>query len=362
MGRSVVHTTRRRGAILAVIVVASAVVVACQVSGDDRGDVRSVTASPTVAADDGEKVWPRWDPRDAHELPAAPDRTAPTLPDVIDPPNSSPSLRDHPLDAGVLVHERDGIAQVLGVDGGWRTIRLHGAHPEARLSPDGTRVVVYDIDDSRGPATVHTLATGAVDVVDPPPSFEPWDYTTWSFLDAHSLLLTSGRSAYEIEVETGESEALPYRPRLSQTVDPTGKLLVAAGWTKPNVLYDYADGSERAISMDSTGRLTAIQANGELVVGTSYDGRPFSLVLADRATLTPRTSLPLRDHDSNYSNGGLGVLALRDDGTVLFRVAVFGRGGGFRVVAWDPSTGEISLVSRTLRDARVSFAHGLLRS
>lgn len=275
--------TRRRGAILAVIVVASAVVVACQVSGDDRGDVRSVTASPTVAADDGEKVWPGWDPHDAHELPAAPDRTAPALPDVIDPPNSSPSLRDHPLDAGVLVHERDGIAQVLGVDGGWRTIRLHGAYPEARLSPDGTRVVVYDIDDSRGPATVHTLATGAVDVV-------------------------------------------------------------------------------RAISMDSTGRLTAIQANGELVVGTSYDGRPFSLVLADRATLTPRTSLPLRDHDSNYSNGGLGVLALRDDGTVLFRVAVFGRGGGFRVVAWDPSTGEISLVSRTLRDARVSFADGLLRS
>lgn len=367
MDEAAVRAARRRGAIVAVIVVAAAVVAACQLGGDDPGDVQAPAQRTPVVADGGEggeKVWPKWDPRDADELPAAPDRVASVLPDVIDPPASSPNLRDHPLEAGVLVHERNGTVQVLGRDGSWRTIPAAGDYLRAHLSPDGTRVVVYGGGDARGPATVYTLPTGAVSVFEPPPGFEPWDHTTWSFLDADSLLLTSGKSAHEIEMETGEATArpLPHHMRVSQTVDPAGKLLIAAGWTKPNVLYDYADGSERAISMSDTGRLTTIRANGELVVGTTYDGRPFSLVLADRATLSPRASLPLGDHDANYSNGGLGAVALREDGTVLFRVAAFGDRAGFRVVAWDPGTGEISLVSRVLGDGQVSFADGLLRS
>ena len=55
-------------------------------------------------------------------------------------------------------------------------------------------------------------------------------------------------------------------------------------------------------------------------------------------------------------------MALIDDGTVLLRVAVFGGGvGDFRVVAWDPATGDLPRVSST-EQAAVDFSEGLLRA
>lgn len=70
------------------------------------------------------------------------------------------------------------------------------------------------------------------------------------------------------------------------------------------------------------------------------------------------------DTDANYSNWGLGPVALADDGTVLLRVAAIGRQvDGFRLVAWDPATGGLSIVSTAYLPVETSvvFAGGLLR-
>jgi hypothetical protein len=326
-----------------------------------------VTSSPPQHS---EKVWQRWDPRDVDQLPAAPDRVAPALPEVIDPPDSSPLLADDPVDAAVLAVEQGGVAQALGTDGSWRTVPLDGRYPVVSLSPDGTRLAVYYLFDNLTAehdygVTVHDLATGRARELEPPPGFEPWDDTGWSFLDADTLLFNSGPAAYEVVVETGETEETTLIPAgLSATVDPAGNMLVSGDFSEPNVLTDYAGGTPREVSMDRTGRLSRIQADEDTVVGTTYDGQPFSVVVADRETLTPQFRLPVLDHEANYSNWGLGPLALTDDGTVLLRVAAIGRQvDGFRVVAWEPSSGGLSIVSTTDLpvEAGVVFAGGLLR-
>ncbi|MCD4535474.1 hypothetical protein LRP67_15390 [Nocardioides sp. cx-169] len=70
------------------------------------------------------------------------------------------------------------------------------------------------------------------------------------------------------------------------------------------------------------------------------------------------------DLDGNYSNWGLGPVAIADDGTVLLRVAAIARQvDRFRLVAWEPTTGELSIVSATDLpvDSSVVFAPGFLR-
>lgn len=112
--------------------------------------------------------------------------------------------------------------------------------------------------------------------------------------------------------------------------------------------------------MHLTGRLTSVAANDHAIAGTTYDDRPLSIVVADRATLTPTTWLPVGDHEGNYSPG-LHTLALSDDDrVVLFRVGMVGKSVGVRVVAWDTRTGQLSLVSRTNASIQVDFATGLL--
>lgn len=117
--------------------------------------------------------------------------------------------------------------------------------------------------------------------------------------------------------------------------------------------------------MDRTGRLSRLQVNENTVVGTTYDDQQYSVVVADRETLTPQYRLPVLDPEANYSNWGLSTLALADDGTVLLRVAKIGRRGGegFRVVAWKPSTGELSIISTTAltTEAVLVYATGALR-
>jgi hypothetical protein len=71
------------------------------------------------------------------------------------------------------------------------------------------------------------------------------------------------------------------------------------------------------------------------------------------------------DFDANYSNGGLLILAVADDGTVLLSVAAIGRKvDGFRLVAWDASSGKLSIVSTTALpvEAGVVFASAMLRA
>lgn len=311
-----------------------------------------------------EKVWPRWDPREVDELPAASDATVPALPAVIKPPASSPLLVDDPVDVAVLAVERRGVAQLLTPDGAWRTVPLEGRYPRLQLSPNGTRLAVFYAGEIDFNVTVHDLATGEARVLRPPSGFKSWDGSGWAFLNEDELLLSGGRPTYVVAAGSGKAQQISFDGGLSQAVDPGGNLLVSAQWTTRNVLTDYRSGSPREVSMNLTGRLSSIRAGGDTVVGTSYDKRPFALVVADRKTLVPRTSLPLLDYQGNYSNWGLSTLALLDNGRVLLRVAVIGKGKtGFRVVAWDPTNGDLSIVSSTGLPvaASVVFAEGLLR-
>lgn len=325
------------------------------------------TASPPVS---DEKVWPRWDPRDVDQLPAAPDLIAPSLPKVIDPPASSPLLSDQPVPAAVLAVEHDGVAQVLSSAGAWRTVPIDGRFPWVSLSPGGTRLAVFYGFDNRKPehdygVTVHDLATGSTRTLQPPAGFEPWDDAGWLFLDDDRLVFISGPEAYIVVIDSGRTEETTYPNGLSTTLDAAGNWLGSADHDQPNVLTDYAGGTPREVSMDQTGRLSGIQASETTVVGTTYDNPGFSVVVADRRTLTPQFRLPLLDYDANYSNWGLRPVSIDDNGTVLLRVAAIGRKlDGFRLVAWEPLTGELSIVSSTALpvEASVVFAQSMLRA
>ncbi|GEP39839.1 hypothetical protein NPS01_35020 [Nocardioides psychrotolerans] len=376
--------TRRRGAAAAAVastlVLAVAVVVGSQ-TGGVRSDSTlpagppgltppppSATSMPSAPA---LAPAPTWDPRDVDDLPAAAAQVVAALPEVIDPPPSSPLLADDPVGSAIVAVEERGTAQVLGTDGAWRTVPLDGRYPRIALSPGGTRLAVYYYVDTEDPdhtyaVTVHDLATGGSTVLQPPSGFVPWDDTGWSFLDEDLLLLNSGQASYAVPLATGAAEPRPYRAGLSRTVDPDGDVLVSPDWSERNVLLDYAGATPREVSMEQTGRLARIVADDDTVVGTSYENGPFAVYVADRATLTPQASLPILDPEANYSNWGLGPQALLDDGTVLLRVAALGggRATGFRLVLWDPADGALSVVSSTDLpvEALVVFASGLLRS
>ena len=310
------------------------------------------------------KVWPRWDPRDVAELPRSVAGSVPALPPEIDPPRSSPLLANDPMGAAVLAVERGGEAQLLSPDGAWRTVPLQGKNPSLQLSPNGTRLAVLTYRGNTFDLVVHGIGTGRVRTVPLPKRFSSSEGNYWFFRNEKELLLGGGGSTYLVAVDGEPAERLPYQFGLSQAVDPSGNLLVSAQWGDPNLLTDYRPATPREVSMRSTGRLSSIRAAGGTVVGASYDKRPFALVIADRKTLAPRTSLPVLDFQGNYSNWGLGTLAIVDDERVLLRVAALGQGGsGFYIVAFDPSNGALSIVSSTdlPPTAYVVFAEGLLR-
>ncbi|WP_101525846.1 hypothetical protein [Nocardioides houyundeii] len=371
--------TRRRGAAAAVVTSALVATVVVGIQVADRGDrvapapptAQNPTSAPSAeASGPQEKVWPQWDPRDVDQLPAAPDRIAPALPEVIDPPTSSPALSDDPVGSAVLAVEQDGLAQVLGTGGEWRTVPIDGRFPVVSLSPQGTRLAVYyGYDDRVGVydigVTVHDLATGSSRTLEPPAGFEPRDDAGWMLLDEETLLFSSGPQTYAVAIDSGEAEEMSLPTGMSTTLDPAGDWLSSADFAEPNVLTDYAGGTPREVSMDRTGRLLRIQADEDTVVGTTDDDQAFSVVVADRQTLTPQFRLPVLDYEGNYSNWGLGPVALADDGTVLLRVAAIGRRvDGFRLVAWDPAGGDLSIVTSTALpvEASVVFAQGALRA
>jgi hypothetical protein len=166
-----------------------------------------------------------------------------------------------------------------------------------------------------------------------------------------------------VDIDSGSVERVHVAAGLSRAADPSGNVLVSANWGYRNMLTDYRTGTPREVSMRLTGRLSTIRADANTVVGTSYQKRPYALYAADRATLTPEASLPLRDR-SGYSNGGLRTLALTRDGQVLFHFAAAGPNkSGYRVVAWNPRDGELSLVSflAVPSSTQMVFAEGLLR-
>ena len=362
-----------------VVVLASTLVVAAcaddQTSAEKANTASSVSvphgtpstsqADPrsTVAKTAPKKVWPRWDPRDVSKLPTSADGEVHALPAVITPPASSPVLADDPIKRAVFAVAQGDVVQLLSPNGGWRTVALGGKHPGLQLSPGGTKLAISYYGDERSEVTVHDLRTGMVRTLRPPAGFHRSDDTEWTFLTEEQLLL-SGAKSYVVAVNSGASEAVPYPVGLSRAIDPDGNVLVSSQWGSPKLLTDFRGEPPHEVSMTSTGRLSSIRADRDTVVGTSYDNGPFAVVVADRKTLTPRAVLPVLDHQGNYSSWGLVTLALASDGRVLLRVATIGRGqSGFRVVAWNPRNGDLSVLSsiKLPATASVAFAEGLLR-
>ena len=322
----------------------------------------SPVAGPVKLTEIG-KVWPRWDPREVDDLPPASATTAPALPEVIRPPASAPLMVDDPVGVAVAAVERGGVAYLLSPCGAWRTVPLDGRYPVLALSPGGSKLAVAYSDRALD-VTVYDLGTGRVDVLPEPSAAKLWDLSWWMFLSEDELILDGRQASYVVDIDSGSVEKVPIAPGLSRAVDPAGHVLVSANWGDRNVLTDYRAGTPREVSMRLTGRLSTIRADANTVAGTSYQKRPYALYVADRATLTPQASLPLRDR-SGYSNGGLRTLALTKNGQVLFHFAAAGPNkSGHRVVAWDPRDGRLSLVSTdSLGDSTsVVFAEGLLRN
>jgi hypothetical protein len=268
-----------------------------------------------------------------------------------------------PVPAAVAVVVRGTRVQVLGTDGGWRTVPVDTATPRPELSPDGTRLTVAS-DHPEAGVTVVELRTGQSRTVPAPAGYRPDDGTAWTFVDEQTLLLQNHQHAWFVDANTGAAHRARDELHSGQwtAVGADGTVLVSADWQEPNVLTQYRGQSVTTVSMNHTGRLTSVQVDGVLAAGTTYDDRPFSLVVADQATLTPIAWQPVIDHEGNYSPG-LHALTVTDQGLVLFRFATVGAGtADIRVMAWDPDTGQLYRVSQTRGLLDIGFAADLLRT
>lgn len=310
-------------------------------------------------------VEPVWDPRRVDELPAATGGSA--LPDVITPPASAPQLADSPMESAVLSVDRGSAIQLLGSDNSWRSVPVPDENaPAASLAPGGSRLSV----PTPNGVEVWDLASGTHDSFGLPAGFKAWDNQTMRWIDDRTLLLDDFAGGWLLDTETGSTSKIPYPTEYPTywALDPSGALVQAAEFGSPLVLTDWATGQPHKVPMTSTGRLYRLVISQGSVVGVSYADNPinkFAVIVADRADLTPRAILPIRDHDANYSNWALGPVIMRDDDTVLLWTAVPGTANidGWRLVAWDPDSGDLSILARS--DANptwgVSFARDLLR-
>ena len=364
--------TRRRGAaaaglasVLVVGVLGAAQLGAPRTEGPPSAPTSTKTSAATATPGVEPTTYPQWDPRDVDKLPAAAVDVAPVLPDDIEPPAASPALVDAPVGGAVLVVRQGATAQLLGTDGSWRSLDLPSDSSRAVLSPDGTRLVVWVYAD-RSPVVVHDLGSGESRDISYPDGYRPWDFTSWSFLDERTLLLDDLGGGFLVDAVTGVARRVDYPSRtgIQPVIDASGGVLETGDVAGANELTDWAGGRPRTVSMEPTGRLERLQADAGTVVGTTYENGGFALVVADRTDLSPVAVQPVLDHLGNYTGGGLSTLALTDDGTVLLRISVFGRDRGFRIVAWQPGSGEFSIVSHAslpVEDS-VTYAADLLRA
>jgi|GEM_PF-3373481 len=355
--------TRRRGAAAAVLssALVVAVVVATQVGGGTSvAPPTSPSQTPTAPTSPGlSRTEGPWDPRTVDDLPPARAGLSPTVPAVIDPPESSPLLADDPIGAAVLVVEQGDVAQLLGVDGSWRTVPLDQRYPGLELSPDGRRLAISYVGGDAG-ATLYDVTTGDSRVQPFPEGYQPFDFSYWTFADDDTLCLCgASEEIYLVDAVTGAAQRQAHG---ADVFDPDGAAVEADCCVGPQVLTDWAGGSPREVDLQLIGRPSSISVGLDTVAATSYDPGPLEVVLADRSTLSPRATLPVRDPQGAFGDGGLSVATITDDGTVLLRVAVLGRDGdGFRVVAWDPALGTLSLVSTNPVARQVAFADSALR-
>ncbi|GAW50852.1 MULTISPECIES: hypothetical protein [unclassified Nocardioides] len=365
--RALVGARRRRAtrrgaaaaALAAVLVVVVALVAQLGRADDDSAPpVTPPTPTPTATATT-KVVQPAWDPRQVDDLPEAAAGLASALPDVLDPPASAPGLADHPVPAAVLTVRGEDSILLLTPDGAWRSVAPGTDNGSAELTADGTRLAV----STESGVDIWDLPTGERTTLENPDGFQAWEFVRWTWLDPTTLLLNDGSpGGWRVDTASGRTTHVPY-PASGLgwwgTVDPDGAVVESADYGRPAELTDWAGGEPRRVDLRSIGRLSTLRAETDTIAGTAYENGPFSVFVVDRDDLAVRAQLPLRDPEANYSNGGLSVAGLLDDGTVLLRVAVFGRDPSWRLVAWDPSSGELSLVMHAVGDL-LSYASDLL--
>ncbi len=318
----------------------------------------SITSDPTTAPVSPSTenlqqgiLQPKWDPRDVDALPAA-DDLASRLPEVVTPPESAPFLGDSPTDIAVLSVDRGSTVQLLAPDGSWRSVPAPDISAGASLSPAGSRLA---IQTAKG-IEVWSLSTGERRQLAFPAGFEPWDFTSTRWVDEQTLLLDDLAGGWLIDVETTSSRRVPFPTQHPYwwTLDADGALVEGADYGEPAVLRDWRSGDPEQVSMAGTGRLARPVASQSAVAGFIVEQGPidgFAVAIADRSDLTPSAVLPVHDHEGNYSNWALGTVALGEDGTLLLWTAIPGRSAtdGWRLVAWNPESGDLSVVTRATR-------------
>ena len=278
---------------------------------------------------------PRWDPRDVDDLPDARDDVATLLPAVIDPPASVRPLAGAPVETGILTISRRRTVLVLSTDGSWRSIPVPERYAQASLSRGGTRLLFTQQDA----VEVWDLTTGERRTIPFPDDLVPWDYTRAKWVDESTYLNDDHRGGWLVDITSCAARRVSHPTEFVWAVDEDGTVV------------------------DGAGRIERLVATPGTLIGTTYDGGPFRVVVADRSTLEPRAVLPLRDFEGNYSNWALGPVAVQDDGIVLLWIAVVGKDDGWRLVAWDPETDDLSLVSRSDAEPTdvLTYAVDLLR-
>jgi hypothetical protein len=350
---------RRRGALVAGV--ASVAVVAVVGAAELGGGTSSV--APPVAPTTDATPAPRpttqepWDPREVDDLPDASAGVAPLVPDEIEVPASAPVLADEPGGPAVAVATAAelGSALLLLSDGTWRSVPLTDPFDEASLSPSGERLVLHH---DFGGAVVHELATGRSQALSYPDGYRRFDGTTWTFTDDETLLVQAGSRAWTVDARSGRSSL--FRTDLAGAVqsDPDGGVLALTDPSTPGAVVDYRGEEPASVSTQDMGRPTSIVVGRETVAATVVgETDPLSVVVADRRTLAPSVVLPVVDPRAHLANGGLSVLAMADDGTVLLRVLAVG-GNQVDVVAWDPGSRALSRV--TTSATGVEFARDAL--
>ncbi|MCW2842537.1 MAG: hypothetical protein JWN22_453 [Nocardioides sp.] len=358
--------TARRAALAAGVTagLVAVVAVAGQLAGGTGGSAPPLTPPSQTPTSTKVVAQPRWDPRDAGDLPSAANEVSPLLPDVLDLPSSAPALADEPIAAAVLSIDSGRTTYLLSTDGSWRSVPLSLEYGGSELTTDGTRLAVQ----TETGVDVWDLPTGQRTRLDNPDGYAPVDPVPWVWVDTATLLLDDPQpeaGGWLVDADSGAATVVPY-PTSGlgwwATVDPKGVVVESADYGRPVELTDWAGGEPRRVDMRDIGRLATIRADSDTVVGTSDAQGAFSVFVAGRADLAPRAILPLVDPGARYANGGLQVAALLDDGTVLLRVAAFDDEMNWRLVAWQPDTGDLSTLTRTTGGPVVlmSYATGLL--
>ena len=151
-----------------------------------------------------------------------------------------------------------------------------------------------------------------------------------------------GLAALTVDVASGEATPVPY-PCCSGywTVDDTGAVVETTSLGASAAVVDWAGGGRRQIDPSGIAPLELISADADTVVGDSG----LSIAVLDRDSLEPLHVLPLDDPPAKYA-GLMGVIALPGKETVLIQVPAPGLDQPWHLVAWNPRSGELTLVSR----------------